>query len=64
MWAQALVTCSRMTHSKKAKNIVNHSRVKATRVEMMEMKTKNKIRSKPSQTPIGQISASRQRQRK
>ena len=64
MWAQALVTRNRMTHSKKAKNRVNCSRLKATRVEMMEMKTKKKIRSKLSQTPISQISASRQRQRK
>ena len=65
MWVQALVRRIRMTHQKTAKNRVSHSRVKATRVEMEEMKKKKKkIWSKPSQTPIGQISASHQRQRK
>ena len=62
MWVQALVTHSRMTHSKKAKNRVNHSRVKETRVEMTEMETKKKIWSKPSQTPISQISPSHTQQ--
>ena len=64
MWALALVRRSRMTHSRKVKNRVCHSRVKAIRVEMMEMKRKKRIRSKQSQTLIGQISASRQKQRK
>ena len=46
MWALALVRRNRMTHSKKVKNRVIRSRVKATRVEMMEMKRKQRIRSK------------------
>ena len=64
MWVQAVATRSRMTHSKKAKNKVNPSRVKETRVEMMEMKTKKKIQSKPSLILLDKIRESRQRQRK
>ena len=61
MWALALVRRSRMTHSRKVKNRVHRSKVKATMVEMMEMKRNKRIRSKRSQTLIGQISASHQK---
>ena len=46
MWALALVRRSRMTHSRKVKNRVHRSRVKAIRVEMTEMKRKQRIQSK------------------
>ena len=64
MWALALVRCSRMTHSKKVKNKVSHSRVKVTRVDMAEMMKKRKNQSRQSQTPIAQISTNHQRERK
>ena len=50
MWAQVLARHSRMTHLKKVK--MSHSRVKVTRVEIVELMMKKKNRSKPSQTPI------------
>ena len=40
MWALALVRRSKMNHSRKVKNIVRRSRVKAIMVEMMKMKRK------------------------
>ena len=46
MWVLALVRRSRMTHSRKVKNIVSRRRVKVTRVEMTEMKRKKRIWSK------------------
>ena len=46
MWALALVRHSRMNHLRKVKNRVRRSRVKAIKVEMMEMKRKQRIRSK------------------
>ena len=61
MWALALVRRSRMTLSRKVKNRVRRNRVKATMVEMMEMKRKQRIRSKQSQTLIDRIRASHQK---
>ena len=59
MWAQAPVTHSRMTHSKKVKNKVSRRRMKETRVARMEWMNKEKSQSKQSLTPIAQIIASR-----
>ena len=42
MWAQVLVSRSRMTHLKGAKNKMSHSRAKVTMVEMMELMKKKK----------------------
>ena len=64
MWVLALVRRSSKTPQRTVKRKVSRSRVKATRVEMVEMKEKKRIRSKLSQTLIGQISASHQRPKK
>ena len=64
MWALALVRRNSRTPQRTTKSKVSHNRVKATRVEMEEMKEKKRIQSKLSQTLIRQISASHQRPKK
>ena len=59
MWVQALVRCSSKTYHRTVKTKLSHSRLKATREEMVEMKKKKKTRLKLPQTLIDRISARR-----
>ena len=64
MWTQALVIHSNKTPPKTMKTKLIHSRLTATKEEMVEMKTKKKIQLKLPRTLIGRISTRRQKQRK
>ena len=64
MWALALVRRNSKIPERTAKRKLSRSRVKPTRVEMVETKEKKRSRSKLSQTLIGQISANHQRPKK
>ena len=61
MWTQALVIHSSKTPPKTAKTKPSRSSLTVTKEDMVEMKTKKKIKLKLPQTLIGRISARRQK---